>query len=108
VNWASKVQQTVTDYSSLMRPISLLALFLIAYMFVLRPVQKHALSPSAGPTAAQQALAANMTQSLGPGTSTVEEDHARAALLKEQAIELIRQKPVDTARAMQAWMREEV
>jgi hypothetical protein len=35
-------------------------------------------------------------------------DNSRhAALLKEQTFELARQNPVDTARAMQAWMREE-
>jgi hypothetical protein len=32
---------------------------------------------------------------------------ARAALLKEQTAEMIRQKPVNTARAVQAWLREE-
>jgi hypothetical protein len=31
----------------------------------------------------------------------------RAAQLKAQTFELVRQKPVDTARAMQAWLREE-
>jgi len=106
VNWVSKVQQTVTDYSSLMRPVSLLALFLIAYLFVLRPVQKQALAPGKA-AAYQHALPANMTQSLGPGSGGVEDDNLRAAKLKEEAMELIRKKPMDTARAMQAWMQEE-
>jgi len=102
---ASKVQKTVTDYSSLLRPASLLALFLLAYAFVIRPVQKQALKPIAPEP--QPALAATgTTPSLGPGPPGTEET-IRAAQLKEKAIELIRQKPVDTARAMQAWMREE-
>lgn len=107
VNWASKVQKTVTDYSSLLRPVSLLGLFLLAYLFVLRPVQKHALGPNSA--AAQPALtAAPQTQALAAGSNVPTDEAARAAQLKEQAIELIRQKPVDTARAMQAWMREEM
>ena len=31
----------------------------------------------------------------------------RAHLLKEQTIELIKQKPANTTRAVQAWLREE-
>jgi flagellar biosynthesis/type III secretory pathway M-ring protein FliF/YscJ len=34
-------------------------------------------------------------------------DTRGAAQLKEQTIEMIRQKPVNTARAVQAWLREE-
>jgi flagellar M-ring protein FliF len=101
--WATQVQKTVSDYSSLLRPVSLLVLFVLAYLFVLRPVQKHALSP--GEPATQPALAAAQTQSLAAGEAS--NDTLRAAKLKEQAIELVRQKPQGTARAMQAWMREE-
>jgi hypothetical protein len=32
---------------------------------------------------------------------------ARAAQLKEQTVEMIRQKPLHTARAVQAWLHEE-
>jgi flagellar M-ring protein FliF len=111
VNWASQVQKTVTDYSSLLRPASLLALFLMAYVFVLRPVQKRALGPVS--SASQQALPAAGTQALGAGSGgalgagTPNEETLRAAQLKEQALEMIRKKPMGAARAMQAWMREE-
>jgi len=110
--WTTKVQKTVSDYSSLLRPASLLALFLLAWLFIVRPVQKHVLSPAYLPTPAQAAaLAGSQTETpalhgsmhapeLGKGT-------VRAALLKEQTAELIRQKPVNTARAVQAWLREE-
>jgi flagellar M-ring protein FliF len=106
-NWTEKVQKTVNDYSSLLRPISLLALFLMAYMFVLRPIQKQALAPGLAPPAAQQALGAGARiQSLPMPVDMVDETR-RAAQLKEQTIELIKQKPVNTARAVQAWLREE-
>jgi flagellar M-ring protein FliF len=106
--WTMQVQKTVTDYASILRPVALLALFLLAWLFVLRPVQKHVLStprlapPAEAALSAPQShvLSATATHELGAGT-------ARAAQLKEQTVELIRQKPVHTARAVQAWLREE-
>jgi flagellar M-ring protein FliF len=108
VGWATKVQKTVSDYSSLLRPLSLLALFLIAYLFMIRPIQKHALSPAQLSAGAQPALAGGVAAGSLPATSG-ETGNAplRASQLKEQTFELVRQKPIDTARAMQAWMREE-
>ena len=88
-----------------MRSLSLLGLFLLAYLFVLRPVQKHALAPVDAAT--QQALTASKAQLLATGSGGMGDETLRAAKLKEQAIELIRQKPLGTAHAMQAWMREE-
>jgi flagellar M-ring protein FliF len=106
--WTMQVQKTVTDYSPILRPVALLGLFIVAWLFILRPVQKHVLSAprlappaqTALPAAQSQVLGAPMTHELGAGT-------ARAAQLKEQTVELIRQKPVHTARAVQAWLREE-
>lgn len=108
--WTTQVQKTVTDYASILRPAALLALFLLAWLFILRPVQKHVLSTPAQlprpveaaalPVAQSHVLSATTAPDTGAGT-------ARAAQLKEQTVELIRQKPVHTARAVQAWLREE-
>lgn len=111
--WTTQVQKAVTDYSGLMRPVALLILFVLTYFFVIRPVQKHALSPAMAQLAAgaggQAALGAAQVQPLAV-TATPPElgtGNMRAAQLKAQTFELVRQKPVDTARAMQAWLREE-
>jgi flagellar M-ring protein FliF len=106
-NWATQVQKTVSDYSSILRPLSLLLLFVLAYMFVVRPVQKQALSRNELAAGLQPALASGNSQSLTSGPSFSADNAQRAAQLKMQAFELVRQKPLDTARAMQAWMREE-
>jgi flagellar M-ring protein FliF len=106
-NWTTQVQKTVSDYSSLLRPLSLLALFMLAYLFVIRPIQKQALSPAQLGAGGQAALAGANAQSLPAGSAQIGGGTLRAAQLKEQTFELVRQKPVDTARAMQAWMREE-
>jgi len=104
-NWEQKAQKAVTDYSSLLRPVSLLLLFVLAYMFVLRPIQRQALGPGQSYQAPQQALenAPAGRLAIGGGVN----DTRGANQLKEQTIEMIRQKPVNTARAVQAWLREE-
>ena len=106
--WTAKVQKTVLDYSSILRPASLLVLFLLAYLFVLRPVQKHVLATVQLPARAEAALEAPQVEGGAAHTPELSGGgRARAALLKEQTAEMIRQKPVHTARAVQAWLREE-
>jgi flagellar M-ring protein FliF len=109
-----KIHKALTDYSSLLRPVSLLLLFLMAYLFVLRPIQKHALSPAQLPAGAQPALAAGAgagagaaTNRLTASTPEIPDSTRRATQLKERTVELVKQKPVNTARAMQAWLSEE-
>ena len=106
--WTERVQKTVSDYGSLLRPVSLLVLFLMAYLFVLRPIQKEALRPGQPRVAEQPALASpTPAERLALGTTEVSTSNLRAGELKEQAIDLIKQKPADTTRAVQAWLREE-
>ena len=120
-NAIQKLGKDFSGYSSLLRPASLLALFLMAYLFVVRPIQKHALAPGQD---AQQALAsgpgAGPGNGLGAGMGTapglesfslnppeLSSTNQRATQLKDQTIELIKQKPANTTRAVQAWLREE-
>ena len=102
--WTSHVQKAVNDYSALLRPLSLLGLFLLAYLFVLRPVQKQVFAPAGA--GMQAALPGVQVPALSAEAAELADPNRRAALLKEQAFELARQKPVDTARATQSWMRE--
>jgi flagellar M-ring protein FliF len=107
-SWTEKAQKAVTDYSSLLRPVSLLILFLLAYLFVLRPIQKHALSPVQPYQPEQPALeSGSIPNRLAGGYGGGANDTLGATQLKQQTIELIRQKPANTARAVQAWLREE-
>ena len=103
----SQVQKTVSDYSSLLRPLSLLGLFLLAYFLVIRPVQKQALRQGELTAGLQPALAAANVQGLTSEPTDAIDLGRRTAQLKQQSSELAKQNPVDTARAMQAWMREE-
>lgn len=106
--WSTQVQKTVSDYSSLIRPVSLLALFVLAYLFVVRPVQKHALRPGQAIAGAAAQLPAADVEELPSGVSReLSAGAARASHLKNQTADLIRQKPQQTAKALQAWLREE-
>jgi len=106
-NLGVQVQKAVSDYSPLLRPVSLLALFGLAYLFVIRPVQKHVLAPGQAPARIEAALPAATGELSGGVTHTLGSGTARAAQLKEQTADLIRKNPVQTARALQAWLREE-
>lgn len=106
--WTTQVQKTVIDYAPLLRPAALLVLFMLAWFFVVRPVQKHVMSAPRLQAPAEAALAAPQSQVLSATTThELGAGKARAAQLKEQTVELIKQKPVHTARAVQAWLREE-
>jgi flagellar M-ring protein FliF len=106
-NLASEVQKTVSDYSSLLRPLSLLGLFLLAWLLVIRPVQKHVLRQGELTAGLQPALAAANTQGLPSESMDAIDVGKRAAQLKLQMSELAKQNPADTAHAVQSWMREE-
>jgi len=105
---AERVQKTVSDYSSLLRPMSLLVLFMMAYLFVLRPIQKQALGAAVARVPEQSVLAVPVVvEQLALEVKETADSTRRAGQLKEQAIEQIRQKPADTVKALQAWLREE-
>jgi len=107
-NWIQLQGKTLSNYSSLLRPASLLALFLLAYMFVLRPIQKQALAPGQAPRPAPAALAsAPGMEQLTMGSPQQRNGNQRALQLKAQTIELVNQKPANTVRAVQAWLHEE-
>ncbi|MGO9339044.1 MAG: flagellar basal-body MS-ring/collar protein FliF [Terracidiphilus sp.] len=108
-NWVQQQGKNLSEYSSLLRPAGLLVLFLLAYMFVLRPIQKQALAPGQLPRPAQQPAlpSAPGVEQLPMGTAEQRSGNQRANQLKEQTIEMIKQKPINTTRAVQAWLHEE-
>lgn len=105
--WANQVQKTVSDYSTIFRPVSLLMLFILAYLFVIRPVQRHVFTAIAAPAGAEPMLPSTRVEALPMPATEPNQGAVRANQLKEQAAEMIRQKPLHTARAVQAWLHEE-
>ena len=104
-----KVRRGVSDYATLIRYGALLVLFVLAYLLMLRPIQRQALG-------AGKRLAAGApdpdAEALLAGTDTLElppavDDIARANLLKQQLAQLVKTEPASTSRAVQAWVRGE-
>ena len=89
----SEVQKTVSDYSSLLRPLSILGLFLLAYFLVIRPVQKQALRQGELTAGMQPALASVNVQGLSADPTEAIDMGRRAAQLKAQSSELAKQNP---------------
>jgi flagellar M-ring protein FliF len=100
-----QTQKAVTDYSSAIRPLLLLGLFLLAYFLVFRPVQKRVLSAATALPALPGRFMADDAEALP--VVTAEMHTLRAAQLKKQALETVRQNPLQTTRAVQGWLREE-
>jgi flagellar M-ring protein FliF len=110
-NWMDQGRRIATDYSSLLRPVSLLVLFMLAYLFIVRPIQKQVMSAapaqlSAAPAQASLPTGTGMNRLSGVSTDRDEITQA-AAKLKEQMVGVIKESPVNSTRAVQAWLREE-
>ena len=102
---AERVQKGMNDYAVVIRYGSLLVLFLLAYGLMVRPLQKRALSgakvleaPAAMPLLT--GMEAPLLAPMHPGN-----DALRSAALKEQLMQLVKAEPVNSTRAVQAWMR---
>ena len=103
--WREQLQKATSESSSALRPLSLLVLFVLVYFLVVRPVQKHVLSTVPAAAVAQPLLAADHVDSLP--AATTKSGTLRAAQLKERALETLRQNPLPTTHAVQAWLHEE-
>lgn len=94
----------LSDYASFLRLASVLILLGLAYFLVLRPVQKQIFASADQEKALDSGVVISQPIAI---PDEVSEDSRRASQLREQALELIRQKPLNTTRAVQAWMRED-
>jgi flagellar M-ring protein FliF len=108
----SKLENTrkiFTQWSGLLRYAGILALFLIVYFLMLRPVKKQVLT-------ALRELPGRMargTKELGAAAVVVEaepegtEQSRRAATLKRTLSEKVKTEPAVATRLVQSWIREE-
>jgi flagellar M-ring protein FliF len=101
-----RVQKGMNDYAMVIRYGALLTLFVLAYVLMLRPIQKRALG---GPRVAEPPMAAFPvelpTVQLPP--SDPGETALLSAALKERLVELVKAEPQNSTRAVQAWLHEE-
>jgi flagellar M-ring protein FliF len=106
ITLVDKARKGINDYSSIIRYAGLLALFLLVYLLMLRPIQKRALA------APNPLLAASRTTVVGEaGTVSIGETAANLALrsqvLRKQLAEFVKAEPESSTNAVRAWLREE-
>jgi flagellar M-ring protein FliF len=99
-----RARKGMSDYSTAVRYVMLIILFVLAYVLMIRPVQKKALGdgtalPKELPMPEPEAALPLPTPAINTGAST------RA--LKEQLVQQVTSEPVRSARLVQAWLREE-
>lgn len=109
---SEKVQKGITDFSTPLRYASLLAMLVMAWALLFRPVQKQiALTmknlPASTASAGRQAGVAAGT---GLGDDEVEhllESDSSDLGLKRRLADMVQAEPVPMTRTVQAWMQEE-
>lgn len=108
------VRRLMIEWLGLLRYAGLLALFLIVYFLILRPVKKQVLTAfrelparltrdakELGPNAAT--ATAGLAIELPPGSAQAQ----RASALKRQLAEKVKNEPAAASRLVQGWMRED-
>lgn len=110
-----RARKGASDNATMVRYAMLLVLFVLAYVLMLRPMQKRVLADtlSGRPEPAElpegdQVLA--MGELPGPGAhaglpGVVASDMTRTLALKEELVQQVKDKPENSARLVQAWLR---
>jgi len=106
-DWSQELEKAGMEVLPILRPLSLLALFALAYLFVLRPMQKQALTSLPAPSTPVELATVRPEELLTAGSPEQPEASRKIARLREETVELIKDKPMNTAHAVQAWLREE-
>jgi flagellar M-ring protein FliF len=101
-----RVRKGLNDYSSAIRYSALLALFVLVYLLMVRPLQKRVLA-----TKIPELAKIKTTALPEPGEATVPDAAAslaqRSATLKKQLTEFVRAEPESSTTAVRAWLRED-
>jgi flagellar M-ring protein FliF len=103
VSVIDRARKGISDFSSLVRYAMLLVLFVLAYLLMIRPMQKRVLTSAA--EAPERALMTVPALSLP--VPAAPDEVVRTLHLKEQVVEQVKAEPASSARVVQAWLRGE-
>jgi flagellar M-ring protein FliF len=100
-----QARKGLSDYSSVVRYASLLALFGLVYLLMIRPIQKKVLAtPIPQPAKIGTLPRAEPEDEMLESSATVAQ---RSAMLKKQLAEFVRTEPESSTTVVRAWLREE-
>ena len=106
-----RARKGVSDNSTLVRYAMLLVLFVLAYLLMIRPMQKRVLAEAlATPPELPAPLAVEQNELPEPGAiaalaQNVTEDMTQTLALKEEVLQQVKSEPENSARLVQAWLR---
>jgi flagellar M-ring protein FliF len=108
ITFAEKARKGINDYASVIRYAGMMALFLLVYVLMLRPIQKRALAaaPQKQLLATPKASAATDAEAAAIG-ETAANLALRSQALRRQLAEFVKAEPESSTNAVRAWLREE-
>jgi flagellar M-ring protein FliF len=108
ITFAEKARKGINDYASVIRYAGMMALFLLVYVLMLRPIQKRALAaaPQNQLLATGRASAATEADAAAIG-ETAANLALRSQALRRQLAEFVKAEPESSTNAVRAWLREE-
>jgi flagellar M-ring protein FliF len=99
-----KFRKGLTDYSSVTRYAALLALFVLVYLLMIRPIQKRALATPLPLPSAKRAPVETEPEISAPDAATILAH--RNGVLKKQLAEFVKAEPLSSTTAVRAWLQE--
>jgi flagellar M-ring protein FliF len=108
ITFAEKARKGINDYAAVIRYAGMMALFLLVYVLMLRPIQKRALAaaPQNQLLATARASAATEADAAAIG-ETAANLALRSQTLRRQLAEFVKAEPESSTNAVRAWLREE-
>jgi flagellar M-ring protein FliF len=101
-----KVRKGVADYSQVIRYAMLLVVFLLAYLLMIRPMQKRVMTAALPPAEVSGGLLDALTgHQLDAPAAAVEP--SQVAALKKELVQMVKDAPIASTRAVQVWLRGE-
>jgi flagellar M-ring protein FliF len=101
-----QARKGLNDYSSVIRYVALLVLFLLVYLLTIRPIQKRILT-APHPLPAQIRAPVQTEPEAGTMLESSSSLVQRNLLLKKQLTDFVKSEPESSTTAVRAWLREE-
>ena len=102
-----RVRKGMNDFSTEIRYAMLLALFMMAYVLMIRPMQKKAFAEMTLAEIAEGSETMELPDAHHQPLPAPQEEPPQIAALKEQVLKKVKSEPTSSALAVQAWLREE-
>ncbi len=106
-NAAERIRTTLKDWSTPVRYASLLVLFLLVYLLVLRPFQKEAITAVRAMAARKREIAAAAPKAAVKAANSPAALENTEGMARQELIEKVRRDPQATGRLIQAWLNED-